>query len=431
MRVLIVSPYFPPLLSVGSLRAWSLATGFADAGHEVTVLTTVKRADQQGLGLADQRVAVAEVAAKGRPLLDHVRRSHAHETEVHAPGDTTSGGLLRSMKERTGVFSSVRMPDMTDAWVKPAAAWASERGPWNLVVSSSGPYTAHLTALRMGGMRGRWIADFRDLWTENHRFRGLYPFTLRERTLERRILAQADAVTTVSEPLCEQLRESGAPRVHVIYNGYFEHEPEPVDPLPVFPEDGVARLVYTGSIYPGPQDASPVFRAIAALGELGRRVKVVVAGSGGAYWHEQAKAAGVPGAIEHRGQVSRPESLRLQRDANALLAIEFVGSGDGVLSGKIFEYLRASAPILVIGQHGCVGALVERTGRGQSTPTDVDITSALERLIKCRDAETMQDAMTFSRDDDAIAAYSREHQATRMVAIGEHLAGVGVQTRCL
>lgn len=424
MRVLIISPYFPPLLSVGSLRAWSIATGFADAGHEVTVLTTAKRADQHGLEVADDRVVVEEIAAKGRPLLDHVRRSHAHETEMHAPGDRSRGGLLRSMKERTGVFSSVRMPDMTDAWVKPAAGWACERGPWNLVVSSSGPYTAHLTALRMGGMRGRWIADFRDLWTENHRFRGLYPFTLRERTLERRILCQSDAATTVSEPLGEQLRQNGARRVHVIYNGFFEREPEPIDPAPVFGDDGVFRLVYTGSIYPGPQDAGPVFQAIASLGDRAGRVQVVVAGSGEAYWKEQAQRAGVPDAAVHLGQLSRPESLRLQRDADALLAIEFEGQSKGVLSGKIFEYLHATAPVLVSGRPGCVGELVEGTGRGQRTPTESDLRVMLERFLK-------SESVAFTRDDDAIAEYSRERQAARMVAIGEHLTGVGVQTRCL
>jgi glycosyltransferase involved in cell wall biosynthesis len=424
MRVLIVSPYFPPLLSVGSLRAWSFAAGFARAGHEVHVLTTSKRSDQHGLEISDESVLVHEVAAKGRPLLDHVRKNNARPADDHTPGDGSSRGLLRSMKERTGVFSSVRMPDMTDAWVRPAAAWASEHGPWDVVVSSSGPYTAHLVALRLGGMRGRWIADFRDLWTANHQFHGLYPFTMRERTLERRILAQADAVTTVSEPLGEHLRDSGARRVHVIFNGYFETEPEPVSNEPAFADDDLLRLVYTGSIYPGHQDAEPLFRAIASLGDDARRFRVVVAGGGDGYWAQRARVAGVPLALEHRGQVSRPEALRLQRDADALVAIEFVGSSDGVLSGKIFEYLSTQAPIMVLGRPGCVGELVEQTGRGHRVNDDVSIARMLRGLLIGAD-------VGLSRDDDLIGSFSREHQAERMVGVGEHLAGVSAQTRCL
>lgn len=424
MRVLIVSPYFPPLLSVGSLRAWSFATGFADAGHEVHVLTTAKRADQHGLEVHDGRIEVHEVAVPGRPLLDHVRRSHTRPADEHSPGEDSGHGFLRSMKERTGVFSSVRMPDMTDAWVRPAAAWADERGRWDLVLSSSGPYTAHLTALRMGGMRGRWIADFRDLWTENHQFRGLYPFTLREKSLEKRILEQADALTTVSEPLGEQLRAAGARRVHVVYNGYFEHEPEPVDMTPAFPDDGVVRLVYTGSLYPSHQDAGPLFHAIAALGEDAARVKVVVAGGGSAYWRGRARIAGVPGALDHRGQVPRPEALRLQRDASALVAVEFAGTRDGVLSGKIFEYLRAEAPVLVVGKHGCVGDLVTAAGRGMCAASVDEIAGVLRRVID-------RVCLGCVRDEQVIASYARERQSAHLVEIGEHLVGVGAQTRAL
>jgi glycosyltransferase involved in cell wall biosynthesis len=424
MRVLMVSPYFPPLLSVGSLRAWSFATGFADAGHEVHVLTTAKRPDQHGLEVGDGRIAVHEVSAPGRPLLEHVRRTHARPADEHSPGDDGGHGFLRSMKERTGVFSSVRMPDLTDAWVRPAAQWACGAGRWDLVVSSSGPYTAHLAALRMGGTRGRWIADFRDLWTENHQFRGLYPFTLRERSLERRILEQADAVTTVSEPLGEQLRSAGARRVHVVYNGYFEHEPEPVDPAGAFADDGVVRLVYTGSLYPAHQDAGPVFRAIAALGADARRVRVVVAGGGSAYWRGRARIAGVPDALEHRGQVSRPEALRLQRDASALLAVEFSGTSDGVLSGKIFEYLRAEAPVLVVGKRGCVGDLVTGSGRGVCARGEAEIAGVLGKLLE-------GGGLGCVRDEQMIASFARERQAGHLVEIGEHLAGVGAQTRAL
>lgn len=424
MRVLIVSPYFPPLLSVGSLRAWSFATGFADAGHEVHVLTTTKRADQHGLEVADDRLQIHEIAARGRPLLDHVRKSHARPPEEHSPGDDAGHGFLRSMKERTGVFSSVRMPDMTDSWVKPASDWASERGRWDLVLSSSGPYTAHLAALRMGGMRGRWIADFRDLWTENHQFRGLYPFTLREKSLERRILAQADVLTTVSEPLGEQLREAGARRVHVIFNGYFEHEPEPIADEPCFAADGCVRLVYTGSLYPSHQDAGPLLRAIASLGQDAGRVRVVVAGGGAGHWRECANSAGVPECLDHRGQVSRPEAVRLQRDADALVAIEFSGTCDGVLSGKIFEYIRAEAPVLVVGRPGCVADLVAQTGRGVCGADERQIAAFVRTLLSGARPRC-------ARDDHAIACYSREHQASRLVDVGEHLVGVGAQTRAL
>jgi hypothetical protein len=423
MRVLMISPYFPPLLSVGSLRAWSFACGFADRGHDVHVLTTGKRDDQRGLELSDARLTVHEVPVPRRAILDRVRRSAAKPAGEHVPGDGAGGGVLREMKERTGVFSSVRMPDLTDAWINPAARVADIAGPWDLVVSSCGPYTAHLVALKLGSARGRWIADYRDLWTTNHQFGGLYPFTLRERVLERRVLAQADAATTVSEPLAEQLRAAGARRVQVIYNGHFEQEPESLDAARAFADEDIVRLVYTGSIYPKHQDVRPVLRAMASDAGLASRVRLVVAGQGGTHWLAEAKRCGVEGSVEVRGMVSRPEALRMQRDADALLAIEFGGESDGVLSGKIFEYLHAEAPILVAGERtgggrGCVGEMVERVGRGRVCPDEASMAAALRALAS--GSAIVDDG---ARREAEIAFYSREKQASRLVDLGECLTG--------
>ena len=51
MRILLVSPYFPPQNAVASLRTHAFASWWARAGEDVTVLTTVKRSHQRGLDL--------------------------------------------------------------------------------------------------------------------------------------------------------------------------------------------------------------------------------------------------------------------------------------------------------------------------------------------------------------------------------------------
>lgn len=418
MRVLLISPSFPPLHRTASIRVWSFAIGFANRGHDVHVVTTVKRDDQQGLELSDPRLTIHEVAIPRRPLIDGMRRAHARPMEEHVPGDAHGGGILREVKERTGVFSSVRMPDLTDPWVAPAARVAEVAGPWDCVMSSCGPYTAHLVALKLGSSRGRWIADYRDLWTTNPQFGGLYPFTLRERVLERRVLAQADAVTTVSEPMAEELRRSGSRRVHVIYNGFFEREVEPLDSSRAFAADDLVRVVYTGTIYPKQQDVQMVFRAIASSELLRKRLRLVVAGYAMPYWVDSAEACGVRANLELHGHVSRPEALRLQRDADALLAFEFEGAGEGVLSSKIFEYLRVSAPIVVTGKRGSIGRLVEETGRGCACSDVQAACQMLESIVQGRDP------VSHPRDDTMIAGFARERQAERVVDIAESLAGL-------
>ena len=100
---------------------------------------------------------------------------------------------LRGVQDRTGIFGSTRMPDFTDRWVKPAVAWALGKPVWDVVFSSAGPYTAHLVAMALKQRRRAmsWVAEYRDLWVGNPLHRGLFPFTVRERWLERRCLRQA------------------------------------------------------------------------------------------------------------------------------------------------------------------------------------------------------------------------------------------------
>src|SRR5436190_19613682 len=266
MRILLVTPYFPPQNAVASLRVHALAKCWAEAGHSVTVLTTAKRADQQGLDLPCDGFEVVELPYALPRMLEGLRSTHRPTDEK----SIASPSLLRRLKERTGIFSSVRMPDLTDWWVKPALRWCrlNSQGDWDCVVSSSGPYTAHLVAmdLRRSGLARRWGADFRDLWTGNHFHCGLLPFTLRERMLESQCLRTADIITTVSDGLATSLRRRTRTPIEIIYNGFNDDAADGATPCQsIFPDDGCLRIVYTGTLYPNGQDPLPLLRAMKSL----------------------------------------------------------------------------------------------------------------------------------------------------------------------
>src|SRR4029077_19737274 len=84
-------------------------------------------------------------------------------------------------------------------------------------------------------------------------------------------------------------------------------------------------------------------------------------------------ALGLGDRIELVPYVPRRESLRLQRDSDALLLLipEAGGRGKGVLSGKVFEYLAAERPILAaVPPDGEAARLVFATGAGVVAPPD-------------------------------------------------------------
>jgi glycosyltransferase involved in cell wall biosynthesis len=404
MRILLISPCFPPLHAVASLRTYGFARAWVRTGCQVTVLTTTKRPDQSGLRLPLDGIEVVEVAFRVPELLEKLRSRHKKSDATMPPNSNPVAlsrpsrpslltTLLRRLRERTGIFSAVRMPDLTDFWVKPALAWARTQSgdpSWDVIVSSAGPYTAHLVGwqLRREGRAPFWVADFRDLWTENHIFPGLFPFTVLERFHERRVLREADLLATVTEELAGKLRARTRRPVEVIYNGYDPDSLRLLSSAPFFPEDGVCRLVYPGTWYPQGQDPTPLLRALHALRtqrpDLAGRFALVVAGWSGPQWRDLAGRHGVGDLVQVLGVLSHEETLRLERDASALLLLDWHDPTQGVLTGKVFEYLSAPGPILAVGgaADSALAQLLRRTGRGFHLGNDEGcIIAALEDLL--------------------------------------------------
>jgi hypothetical protein len=380
----------------------------------VTVLTTPKRDDQQGPAVEPQDFDVVTVPYRAPRVLEGLRARH--RTRAGSAGGACGGrgGFLSRLRDRRGLFGALRMPDLTDFWVRPAVRWARGHGPWDVVVSSAGPYTAHLVALavRREGWAARWVADYRDLWTDSTIFPGLFPFTVYERRLERRCLQTADLVVTVSEGLARRLAARTATPVEVIYNGF---EASELNELPALPDDGHTRIVFTGTVYPSAQDLAPLFSSLAVLRAeapaAGNRLRVAVAGDREAYWVGAAEQAGVLDLLEHRGVVPRGEARRMQRDADALLLVDFEPRHEGMLTGKAFEYLDVTAPIIVIGGRpdSAIAGLMKRTGRGVHLGTDQGhIVEALRALAEGRPV------LTEAPNRDVIDSLTRHRQALRL-----------------
>ncbi|MCH7547624.1 MAG: glycosyltransferase [Planctomycetes bacterium] len=426
MRILIVSPYFPPQQAAASLRLHALAETWAQAGEQVTILTTQKQDDQRSMPLPCDGFTVVEIPYRISRILQRLRsRDHApgtlHEL-VKKPSPIAK--TLRAIKNRTGIYSTIRMPDLTDSWVAPAIQWARDNGRWDFVISSSGPYTAHLVALalRQGGEATHWGADFRDLWTQNPGCRGLFPFTIRERALERQCLAAADCVTTVSESLAESLRRQARGPVSVIYNGYRENEIESLPPESFFPTDGMTNLVYTGTVYPGYRDAMPLLGGMARL--KARRANVTaslrlhVAGPLRDHWQRLTKKYGVQDMTQLYGVLPRVDALRMQRDADGLVVTAWCDPAAG-LASKLFEYLVARAPILVIGAgpDDPIAHIVQKAGRGVSSENDVDAIADVLKTL-CENPQSLSP----NPDAQYIRQFSRTVQATRLLVIMQELS---------
>ncbi len=432
LKILIIAQYFPPQNAIASLRPYSWAKYWSRDKHDVSVLTIPKSPKPTDTSLSTIGFRVIEVPIPGAAYLQSVRGRKTHfnsnfstvsyngMSQEHAQPNTVFNLLLEKLQKRYGIFASCRMPDQLDLWCK-VAFNAVKNQHWDLVVSTAWPYGVHCPAYRLkkSGIATHWIADWRDLWVDNHIYRGLPGFRFVERLMEKRWSQEADAITTVSKPLAEILRRKYGNKVHVIYNGF---DPEDFENLPmerVFPTDDTFRIVYTGTIYTGKRDPAPLFKAVGSLlqNKLNPEgLRIIFCGSNSDV-SDIARKYSVNNIVEYAGFLPREVALRMQRDADALLFLEYESENvQGILTGKLFEYLFAGPPIIGVGvsDNSSVGQLLKRTGRGICLGINSDIIAEeLIRRISEKHASSQKKIMNFK----SISEYSRKEQSEKMLRI--------------
>ena len=253
------------------------------------------------------------------------------------------------------------------------------------LISSSSPVTSHIIASELKRRyKVPWLADLRDLWSQNHNYRYGPLRKLIDRRLERKTLAEADALATVSQPWADKLsRLHDGKATYIITNGF---EPEAVNTLPAEVTTQFT-ITYTGTIYTRKQNPSGLF---AALKELianktidQNNIEVRFYGSETAWLNREVPKHGLSGIVRHYGLVSRQNAIEKQRESQLLLLLDWDDPQEqGVYPGKIFEYLAARRPILATGgvAGNVVSKLLDETKAGIHAPTVPNIKNALKEF---------------------------------------------------
>lgn len=428
MKILIVADYFPPQNSIASLRPYSWAKYWSKMGHDITVLTTKKNKKENDLNLDCSLFTIVEVENSFKEKLKQIlgKKVLSQNSNVTNNGVDIKSIIKNKIKlffEKRGILATARMPDFNDFIINKAYL-ALENERYDLVISTAGPYSEHLIAKKFKENKRTnfWIADYRDLWTQNHIFKGLFPFTCIEEYLEKKVNNSADMITTVSDPLAMQVKEKyKLNNVEVIENG-FDFEDLETIPQEPFWSDAKVRLIYTGSIYKGKQDPSPLFKAISMIQNssykiLLAKLEIIFIGGSKADLDELIVKYNVSNWVFHGGFLPREYSLQMQRDAHALIFLEFMASGvDGILTGKLFEYICSGTQILGIGttDNSTSGKLIHDSGHGINFGRDSQLLKSylIEILIH-------NSKKKITKNWEIIDKYSRKKQAESLLYLVE------------
>ncbi|CAB4921651.1 unannotated protein [freshwater metagenome] len=372
-RILLAAYFYPPLKSVGARRPFALAKWLAARGHEVRVITSAHS--------GDETTDAWPVIRTGDLLATRLNwRSE------HGNFEAQMGRSDAPLADQPSIWGRIVVPDVQLLTWAPGAARAARRqmrDGWrpDIVVSTSPVESAHLVGLALSRRGVPWVADLRDGW----RFdppRPEWPLSPQRRIdarMERRVLRRADAVVGVTEQIAADLHTRLGIDATVITNA-FDPDDAPdgslVAAAPVRPDR--LTLVHTGSLGGMSRSLRPVLDAVVALGAE-ERIEILLAGpltgAEAALFAEPRFA----GFIRLLGFLDRPASLALQRAADGLLIVTFCQEAPG----KLFEYLAAGRPILVLGDRGAAADIVRAQQAGLAIPKDDPsaLRAALTRML--------------------------------------------------
>ena len=367
MKLLIVSFYFPPAGGGGVQRPLKLAQYLPALGIETHVLAPddpkwVHRDD-------DLRVPTQAWIHRARYLGPRARKP---AEELRA-----ADGLDRALVQAQVTVRRLLLPDASVTWnvtAVPAAVRIARREGIDVVLTTSPPASVHFVGAAVQRLTdARWIADLRDPLVANpHRRDDTTAARARQAANEqvaRLVARQADAISCVSDAIADEMRRL-EPRglVRVIGNGcdFDDFAGLEYTPAPRF------RITHAGSFF-GKRDPRPFLQAFRDA-DLDAVVRFV--GDFRSSDREWAESLALGDRLQLVDYLPRAESLRMQRDSEALLLLvpDAGGRGKGVLSGKVYEYLAAGRPILaVVPPDGAAAALVRETGGGLvAAPDDIE-----------------------------------------------------------
>ncbi len=247
-------------------------------------------------------------------------------------------------------------PDTERTWRRPALKKARKilsESHFSALLSSSPFGTSHRIVHKLQKeFHLPWTADFRDPWVLSHN----YPFPRArfyiERSLEKKTLANAIAITTASHMYSNRQRSLHNTPIYSIYNGFDPAK----NPITTQPLSKKLTILFTGSIYEGKQRPELFLKALADLKEkkkhehLSGKMSVQFYGKKNAQLEKLISQYELGDIVEYCGMIDRTETLQKQHSTHILLLFGWEDlESKGIFQTKLFEYFGARRPILICG----------------------------------------------------------------------------------
>ncbi|MFK8045813.1 MAG: glycosyltransferase [Crocinitomicaceae bacterium] len=391
-RILIITYYWPPSGGAGVQRWLKISKKLAE-NHSCFVYTP----ENPDFSLKDE-----SLLAKVHPNITILKRKifepyflyrallkKKDRSTVNQPSSVDKkGGLIKKLAKwlRGNIF----IPDPRRFWINPSSRYLKriiKEEQIDVVITTGPPHSMHLIGYKLKqhfGNNINWIADFRDPWT-NIDFYDMLQVGRRadrkNRLLEKKVITSCNTMVTVSPSWAEDFKKLGATNVKVITNGF---DPDDYDNFSINSNVNFT-ITHLGSIN-ADRNPDAFWKATSILTEeypefkASLEIKLI-----GVVHNDVIKSVEKYGLTNNVSFIeSKPHKLALKELKNSsisLLLLNNTKNVDGIIPGKLFEYIGVGNPIFAIGKtKGDSGNILSQNSLGTITGFD-DVKAAKNALL--------------------------------------------------
>ncbi|WP_298263977.1 glycosyltransferase family 4 protein [uncultured Lutibacter sp.] len=353
-KVLIITYYWPPAGGSGVQRWLKFVKYFRDFNIEPIVYTIAN----PNYPIIDDTLIneiPKDIEILRKPIwepnnfLSYFGKKKTESSGFLNPNPSFIGKIIQYI--RANFF----VPDARVFWVNPSVKYLKKylsKNKVEVIITTGPPHSLHLIGLKLKQqLKVKWIADFRDPWTEIDYFHQL-PFSNRilkkHHKLEEEVLKTADNVMVVGNTMKDNYRKF-IKNISVITNGFDDEFTNKNNEVQL---DSKFSITHVGLLN-ADRNSKTLWKVLSEICrenvQFKKDLEVKLIGKVDISVTQKILEFGLTKKVNIINYITHNEVVQFQKKAQVLLLlVNNVPSAKGILTGKIFEYLNAKRPVLAV-----------------------------------------------------------------------------------
>lgn len=383
-KVLILTYYWPPSGGAGVQRWLKFVKYMREFGFE-PIVYTAENGEMPVIDESLQKDVPEGTVVLKTPIWEPYS---FYKRFIGRKKDDKINASFLSENKKTGLTEKISVwirgnffiPDARKYWIKPSVNYLNDyiqKNKIDLVVSSGPPHSMHLIALglKQKNINLKWIADFRDPWTNIDFYEKLMLTKWADKKHHKQelsVLQNANIVLsigqTMSDEFLDMYKNSGGTDLNkfkVIANGFDDEDVK----SGVVIKDSKFSIAHIGTLVKdrNPQVLWKVLRKIVnENSDFEKQLEIKLVGKIDFFVKEQIEEYGLSKFVNKIDYLPHNKVIEEQQKTKLLLLlVNNTKNAKGILTGKFFEYMSAKAPILAIGPtDGDLAEIINKTQTG-------------------------------------------------------------------